>query len=56
MNEIIESLAALLERGIIVEPYGENWTKGGPAFRVRLDDSEEAADDEQPQQRQGMGW
>lgn len=49
MNEIIESLAALLERGVIVEPYGESWPSSGkPAFRIRLNDEEQPDQVERP--------
>ena len=44
MNELIESLAALLERGIVVEPTTN--TQFGPVgFRIRLaDDDDQSAD------------
>lgn len=38
MDELIQGLVAVLERGIVVEPYGENWTSRMGAVRIRLAD------------------
>lgn len=41
MDELIQGLVAVLERGIVVEPYGENWPYGSVkqgAIRIRLAD------------------
>ena len=38
MDELIQGLGAVLERGIVVEPYGENWTGRMGAVRIRLAD------------------
>jgi len=38
MDEIIQGLVAVLERGIVVEPYGENWSARTGAIRIRLAD------------------
>lgn len=36
MDEWIQALIAVLEKGIVVEPYGENWSSRTGAFRIRL--------------------
>lgn len=43
MNELIEALERLLERGIVVEPVTLDWgaTSQRQVLRVRLDDVEE---------------
>ena len=38
MDELIQGLVAVLERGIVVEPYGENWSARHGAVRIRLAD------------------
>ena len=38
MDELLQGLVAVLERGIVIEPYGENWTSRTSAIRIRLDD------------------
>ena len=38
MDELLQGLVAVLERGIVIEPYGENWTAAPGAVRIRLAD------------------
>lgn len=40
MDELIQGLVAVLERGIVVEPYGDNWTTRTGAVRIRLADEQ----------------
>ena len=39
MDELLQGLVAVLERGIVIEPWGENWTAARTgAIRIRLAD------------------
>lgn len=56
MDELIQGLVAVLERGIVVEPYGENWPARPGAVRIRLANDPEAPA-EQPNKDPGqIGW
>jgi len=55
MDELIQGLVAVLERGIVVEPYGQNWTARTGAIRIRLTD-ESTEDGEGTAAPQTSGW
>jgi len=51
VDELIQGLVAVLERGIVVEPYGENWPARPGAVRIRLANdpgTDSGAEEEQP--------
>lgn len=53
MDEWIQALVAVLEKGIVVEPYGQNWSSRSGAIRIRLAPDET---EEQPTEQQGTRW
>jgi len=55
MDDLIQGLVAVLERGIVVEPYGDNWTSRTGAVRIRLADDDDRV--VQPDKDPGpIGW
>ena len=56
MDEIIQGLVAVLERGIVVEPYGENWTARTNAIRIRLADEPATTVASNDAMRERLNW
>lgn len=56
MDELIQGLVAVLERGIVVEPWGENWTARTGAVRIRLADEPVTTVDSNDAMKERLNW
>ena len=56
MDELLQGLVAVLERGIVIEPYGENWTARTSAIRIRLADDPATPTIETAEGKKGLTW